>query len=74
MSNDKKLSIELFRHGFKLIFEGEFESTLAFLKTLEESERQFYWDELTYETKKSPSAKVELTVFILSTGEGVFDG
>lgn len=74
LSNEKKLSIELFRHGFELIFEGEFDNTLAFLKGLEKNERQFYWDELTYEIKKSPSARIELTVFILSTGEGVFDG
>ena len=64
---------QLFKHGVQVKLQGDYAATYSFMKFLEQSQWQFYWDSLDYEVKEYPKALVTLTLFTLSGDKGVFD-
>ena len=62
--------LQVYRHGLKLEFEGEYLETIRYLKSLEELESNFFWETLTYELEEYPKGKITMSIFTLSTDEG----
>ncbi len=56
----------LYRHHFVLTLEGDYRSTLAFFKALEEKPWKLFWQELRYKVIKYPKAQIVLDVYTLS--------
>ncbi len=55
-----------YRHGLRIVFNGSYMSTLAYVKELESLENEFIWDNLKFEITEYPDGKVSITVFTLS--------
>lgn len=58
--------IGLYRHGVKLVFEGDYMTTMEFLESLEKKSWRFFWQALQYDVEKYPMARVTLTLYTLS--------
>lgn len=59
----------VFRHGLRIEFDGDFASTLNYLKTLEGLEWKFFWDTIDYQVDEYPVSSVAITVFTINTNE-----
>lgn len=58
--------MRVYRHAFEIEFEGDYFSTLNYLKALQGLPWQFYWDRLEYEVKGHPAALIRLRLHTLS--------
>ncbi|MCP5329436.1 MAG: hypothetical protein H7A07_00635 [Pseudomonadales bacterium] len=61
---------QVFRHALVLEFQGDFFSTLRYLRFLETMEQSFFWDSIEYEQALWPEARVILELHTLSSEEG----
>lgn len=61
---------QVFEHGLILEFQGDFFSTLKYLRFLEEISGSFFWDSISFRLLTWPSAAVTLEIHTLSTDEG----
>lgn len=61
---------EVFRHGLRIVFEGDYFKTLAYLRALEAMPWRLYWDNVEYLVTDYPRARVAITVHTLSLQEG----
>lgn len=61
---------QVFSHGLMLEFQGDFLSTLKYLKLLEDISGSFFWDTLSFRQTVWPSAHVILEIHTLSTEAG----
>lgn len=69
-----KLNVEKFyQHDFILTFDGNYFSTLNYLKKMEGLPWQFYWDNIDYTVTKYPNAKITLKLHTISHDEGLLD-
>ena len=59
----------VFRHGLRIEFDGDFPGTLDYLKTLEGLKWKFFWDKIDYQVDEYPISSVAITVFTISTNE-----
>ena len=59
----------VFRHGLRIEFDGDFASTLNYLKTLEGLEWKFFWDTIDYQVDEYPVSSIAITVFTINTNE-----
>jgi len=64
--DDTSNDVGLYRHGVKLVFEGDYMTTMAFLESLEQKSWRFFWQSLQYDVEKYPKARVTLTLYTLS--------
>jgi len=55
-----------YKHGLKIVFNGSYMSTLAYVRKLEELNSGFLWDSLELEVKDYPQAQASITVYTLS--------
>ncbi len=62
--------VNLFRHGFAIEFEGDFHSTLSYLKELEKLPWRFFWDAVLFDVQEYPKAKVRIELHTLGLSEG----
>lgn len=60
----------IYKHGMRVVFEGDFNSTLNYLQSLESMAWRFYWDNLEYQVLEYPIARVVITVHTLSLDKG----
>lgn len=58
--------VGLYRHGVKLVFEGDYMATMDFLESLEQKSWRFFWQTLQYDVEKYPNARVMLMLYTLS--------
>ncbi|WP_025821316.1 hypothetical protein [Shewanella marina] len=58
--------MNLYRHGIRIVFEGDYFSTLRFVESVEQLPSRLYWNKLDYVVDKYPIAKVELELNTLS--------
>lgn len=65
-SVDAEREVGLYRHGVRLVFEGDYMTTMAFLESLEQKSWRFFWQSLQYDVEKYPKARVTLTLYTLS--------
>ena len=61
---------EIFKHGMRIVFEGDYFKTLAYLRALEAMPWRLYWDNVEYQVSDYPKARVAITVHTLSLHEG----
>lgn len=61
---------EIYKHGLRIVFEGDYFKTLNYLRALEGMPWRLYWDNVEYQVTKYPKATVEITVHTLSLHEG----
>lgn len=64
------VGFQVFRHGLVLEFQGDFFSTLRYLRYLEAMDESFFWDSIEYEQALWPEARVTLELHTLSSEEG----
>lgn len=56
----------VYRHAMKLTLQGDFFSTLAYLKSLENLPWRIHWDSIDYQVKEYPQAETRIQVYTLS--------
>jgi MSHA biogenesis protein MshJ len=61
---------KIFKHGMRVVFEGDYHSTLHYLQALEAMPWRLYWDNVEYQVLDYPRARVAITVHTLSLEEG----
>jgi len=59
----------LYRHGIRLVFKGNYMTTLDYLKNLEQLPWKFYWQNFNYEVQQYPTGLITLNVYTLSTSK-----
>jgi len=69
-SQERTLSGQVYSHGLTIEFEGDFFSTLEYLRFLEEVAGSFFWDSIRFRQTAWPDAHVTLEIHTLSTNEG----
>jgi MSHA biogenesis protein MshJ len=62
--------VNLYQHGFVIEFEGDFYSTLSYLKELEKLPWRFFWDGVTFDVQEYPNARVRIELHTLGLSEG----
>ncbi len=55
-----------YKHGLKIVFEGDYLSTLEYIQELENLGWGFFWESLELNVKEYPNSIVSITVFTLS--------
>lgn len=55
-----------YRHGLQIEFEGNFFSTLEYLRKLEQLEWKFFWDSIDFKVDEYPGAHTAITVYTIS--------
>ena len=73
-TGESGLTSVLYRHGLQIDFEGDYFSTLQYLRFLEGVSESFFWDSLYYSELEWPNARVRLEIHTLSTQEGFIGG
>lgn len=69
--NSKRLhQAEIYKHGLRIVFEGDYFKTLKYLRALEAMPWRLYWDNVEYQVTEYPKARVAITVHTLSLSEG----
>lgn len=61
---------QVYEHGLTIEFQGDYFSTLKYLRFLEEITGSFFWDAITFRQLEWPEAHVTLEIHTLSTDEG----
>ncbi|MBF0621197.1 MAG: hypothetical protein HQL54_04655 [Magnetococcales bacterium] len=54
------------RHGVRLVVQGDYLNSVAFLKGIAELPYAFYWDSFDFSIKKYPTARLEIILYTLS--------
>lgn len=60
-------TVSLYKHGLRMVFEGSFMDTVRYLRSLEQLEHQFYWENIVFEIQQYPTARISLDIYTLST-------
>lgn len=55
-----------YKHGLVIRFEGDYFSTLNYIRELEALEWEFFWENLEYEVTEYPRGRIMLTLYTLS--------
>lgn len=71
--NNKKILFQVYSHGLKIEMLGNYFATLQFLKRLEQHNANLIWNEIDYEVKKYPEAKIVIILHTLNLEEGWID-
>ena len=66
----EQIAGQVYSHGLVIEFEGDFFSTLKYLRFLEEITGSFFWDGISFEQLEWPTAHVTLQIHTLSTNQG----
>ena len=59
-------SAQVYRHGLKMVFEGDYLETIRYLQSLETLDSKFFWEDLDFTLVESPVGKVTLNIYTLS--------
>jgi MSHA biogenesis protein MshJ len=69
-TNNKANLPEVYKHGLEIVFQGDYNSTLSYLKKLEQLPWKFYWEEVVYEVLDYPKAQIMVRIHTLSLDKG----
>lgn len=61
---------QVFEHGLELVFQGDYFSTIKYLRFIEEISGSFFWDSITFSQVDWPQAIVTLKIHTISTNSG----
>lgn len=64
--NDNQQPIWVYRHAMSLTLQGDYFSTLAYLKALETLPWRIQWDSIDYQVQAYPLAQTQIQVYTLS--------
>lgn len=70
LQDKPKTEYAVYRHGVQLELEGSYLSTLAYLKKLQALPWSLFWDEVSLDVTRYPTAQVVITVHTVSLKEG----
>lgn len=65
-NTDNQQPVWIYRHGLNLTLQGDYFSTLNYLKSLEALPWRIQWDSLEYQVKDYPLAETRIQVYTLS--------
>ena len=60
---------QVYKHGLEIVFQGDYNSTLSYLKKLELLPWKFFWEEVVYEVVQYPKAQIMVRIHTLSLDE-----
>ncbi|MGV3593466.1 MAG: hypothetical protein ACO1PZ_17415 [Gammaproteobacteria bacterium] len=63
-------STQVYKHGLRMVFEGDFLETVNYLRSLERLEGNVFWENLDFEVLEHPRARISLDIYTLSTEQG----
>jgi MSHA biogenesis protein MshJ len=69
-SDGAALPVQVFKHGLHLVFEGSFIDTVYYLRSLEELDSNFFWENLKFDLGEYPKGTISLDIYTLSTERG----
>lgn len=71
-SNEGRSNItgQVFQHGLRLEFQGDFFSTIKYLRFIEDISGSFFWDSISFQQADWPNAIVTLEIHTISTDSG----
>lgn len=61
---------QVYSHGLVIQFQGDYFSTLKYLRFLEDITGSFFWDAISFEQMEWPNAHITLEIHTLSTDQG----
>lgn len=61
---------QVYKHGLRMVFEGDFLETVNYLRSLERLEGNVFWENLDFEVLEHPRARISLDIYTLSTEQG----
>ncbi len=64
--NTDEQPIWVYRHGMAITLQGDYFSTLSYLKALEALPWRIHWDSIDYQVKDYPTAETRIQVYTLS--------
>jgi MSHA biogenesis protein MshJ len=64
------ISGQVFEHGLRLQFQGDYFSTIKYLRFIEEISGSFFWDSISFNQASWPNAVVTLQIHTISTNSG----
>lgn len=62
--------LQVFKHGLRMVFEGNFLEAVRYLRSLEQLEGNFFWESLEFSLTTYPDGKITLDIYTLSTQQG----
>lgn len=62
--------IQVFKHGLRMVFQGNFLEAIRYMRSLEELEGNFFWESLEYSLEQYPDGQISLDIYTLSTQQG----
>ncbi|MFT7472141.1 MAG: MSHA biogenesis protein MshJ [Kiritimatiellia bacterium] len=68
--NQPGISGQVFEHGLRLEFQGDYFSTIKYLRFIEEISGSFFWDSISFRQVSWPDAVVTLEIHTISTNSG----
>ena len=68
--NQSNISGQVFEHGLRLQFQGDYFSTIKYLRFIEEISASFFWDSISFSQVGWPDAIVTLEIHTISTNSG----
>lgn len=68
--SQQEVSGQVYEHGLTIEFQGDYFSTLKYLRFLEEITGSFFWDSISFRQLEWPNAQVTLEIHTLSTDQG----
>jgi MSHA biogenesis protein MshJ len=63
-------AVQVYKHGIHMVFEGSFLDTVYYLRSLEQLDSNFFWENLEFELTEYPKATISLDIYTLSTERG----
>jgi MSHA biogenesis protein MshJ len=67
---DGEAPMQVYKHGLRMVFEGDFLETVEYLRSLERLDANFFWDNLDFQVGDYPKARISLDIYTLSTEQG----
>lgn len=61
----------IYKHGFEIELEATYDSSIAYLKRLDELPWQLFWQTLEYESTRYPKGKLKIRIYTLSMSKAV---
>lgn len=69
-AGSSNISGQVFEHGLRLVFQGDYFSTIKYLRFIEEISGSFFWDSISFSQVGWPEAIVTLQIHTISTNSG----
>jgi MSHA biogenesis protein MshJ len=69
-ATDTAPAIQVYKHGLRMEFEGNFIETVYYLRSLERLDSNFFWENLEFQVTDYPNARISFDIYTYSTEKG----